>query len=117
VLVRTLLRLVQPNQQQGRQNEVFNEMLRGYATMLLAAGRDRGSVGKLLQILRGLVVWADAWPWEWTAQDVDASLLSVVRASLVASDVTRCWLRAVGRVHGVAGRAPPSTAMSFVRCA
>jgi integrase/recombinase XerC len=65
------LRLVQPNQQQGRQNEVFKEMLRGYATMLLAAGRDRGSVGKLLQMLRGFVVWADAWPWEWTAQDVD----------------------------------------------
>jgi integrase/recombinase XerC len=65
------LRLVQPNQQQGRQNEVFNEMLRGYATMLLAAGRDRGSVGKLLQMLRGFVVWADAWPWEWTAQDID----------------------------------------------
>lgn len=41
------LRLVQPNQQQGRQNEMFNEMLRGF------------------------VVWADAWPWEWTAQDVD----------------------------------------------
>src|SRR5712664_2300404 len=35
------LRLVQANQQQGRQNEMFNEMLRGYATMLLAAGRDR----------------------------------------------------------------------------
>lgn len=50
---------------------MFNDMLRGYATMLLAAGRDRGSVGKLLQILRGFVVWADAWPWEWTAQDVD----------------------------------------------
>jgi integrase/recombinase XerC len=65
------LRLVQANQQQGRQNEMFNEMLRGYATMLLAAGRDRGSVGKLLQMLRGFVVWADAWPWEWTAQDVD----------------------------------------------
>ncbi len=65
------LRLVQPSQQQGRQNEMFNEMLRGYATMLLASGRDRGSVGKLLQMLRGLVVWADAWPWEWTAQDVD----------------------------------------------
>ncbi len=47
------LRLVQANQQQGRQNEMFNEMLRGYATMLLAAGRDRGSVGKLLQMLRG----------------------------------------------------------------
>jgi hypothetical protein len=62
---------VQPNQQQGRQNEVFNETLRGYAVMLLAAGRDRGSVGKLLQMLRGFVVWADAWPWEWTAQDVD----------------------------------------------
>jgi hypothetical protein len=28
------LRLVQANQQQGRQNEMFNEMLRGYATML-----------------------------------------------------------------------------------
>lgn len=41
---------------------MFNDMLRGYATMLLAAGRDRGSVGKLLQILRGFVVWADAWP-------------------------------------------------------
>jgi integrase/recombinase XerC len=65
------LRLVQANQQQGRQNEMFNEMLRGYAAMLLAAGRDRGSVGKLLQMLRGFVVWADAWPWEWTAQDVD----------------------------------------------
>lgn len=65
------LRLVQANQRQGRQNEMFNEMLRGYATMLLAAGRDRGSVGKLLQMLRGFVVWADAWPWEWTAQDVD----------------------------------------------
>ena len=65
------LRLVQPNQQQGHQNEMFNEMLRGYATMLLAAGRDRGSVGKLLQMLRGFVVWADAWPWEWTARDVD----------------------------------------------
>ena len=50
------LRLVQPNQQQGRQNEMFNDMLRGYATMLLAAGRDRASVGKLLQMLRGFVV-------------------------------------------------------------
>jgi hypothetical protein len=48
------LRLVQPNQQQGQQNEMFNDMLRGYATMLLAAGRDRGSVGKLLQMLRGV---------------------------------------------------------------
>lgn len=65
------LRLVQANQQQRRQNEMFNEMLRGYAAMLLAAGRDRDSVGKLLQMLRGFVVWADAWPWEWTAQDVD----------------------------------------------
>jgi hypothetical protein len=50
---------VQPNQQQGQENEMFNDMLRGYAAMLLAAGRDRGSVGKLLQILRGFVVWAD----------------------------------------------------------
>lgn len=65
------MRLVQPNQPQGQQSEMFNDMLRGYATMLLAAGRDRGSVGKLLQILRGFVVWADAWPWEWTARDVD----------------------------------------------
>lgn len=40
------LRLVQASQQQGRQNEMFNDMLRGYATMLLAAGRDRASVGK-----------------------------------------------------------------------
>lgn len=65
------LRLVQSNQQQGQQAELFHEMLRGYATMLLAAGRDRESVGKKLQIVRGFIAWADAWPWEWTAHDID----------------------------------------------
>ncbi|MBT2407335.1 MULTISPECIES: hypothetical protein [unclassified Streptomyces] len=62
---------MQGSPQQGKQAEFFADMLRGYGTMLLAAGRDRQSVGKLLQMLRGFVVWSDAWPWEWTAQDVD----------------------------------------------
>ena len=39
--------------------------------MLLASGRDRESVGKILQVVRGFVAWADAWPWEWAALDVD----------------------------------------------
>jgi len=65
------LRLVQGSPQQGRQAELFDDMLRGYGTMLIAAGRDRQSVGKTLQMIRGFVVWSDAWPWEWTTQDVD----------------------------------------------
>jgi integrase/recombinase XerC len=90
------LRLVQANQQQGCQNEMFNEMLRGYATMLLAAGRDRGSVGKLLQMLRGFVVWADAWPWEWTAQDVDEWSADMRERGLALSTL-RNWQGVVRR--------------------
>jgi integrase/recombinase XerC len=65
------LRLVQASREECVAAELFHDVLRGYGAMLLASGRDRESVGKILQVVRGFVAWADAWPWEWAALDVD----------------------------------------------
>lgn len=65
------LRLIQATEDDGIAAGAFDDMLRGYGRMLLAAGRERESVGKALLDIRNLVVWSDAWPWEWTAHDVD----------------------------------------------
>lgn len=81
------LRLVQQSQDEGSQAEFFAEMLRGYGRMLLASGRDRESVGKLLQILRNFVVFSDAWPWEWTADHVDEWSADMVGRDLAKSTI------------------------------
>ncbi|MGH8997230.1 MAG: tyrosine-type recombinase/integrase [Acidimicrobiales bacterium] len=65
------LRLVPESEANSREGELFEDMLRGYGRMLLAAGRERESVGKALLDIRNFVVWADAWPWEWSAHHID----------------------------------------------
>ena len=65
------LRLIQGSEPDTPATTMLDEMLRGYGRMLLAAGREKDSIGKAILDIRNLVVWADAWPWEWTAQDID----------------------------------------------
>lgn len=70
-MVERRLRLVQSTKAAGEAAELFRDMLRGYGRMLLAAGRESDSVEKSINAIRNFVTWSDAWPWEWTAHDVD----------------------------------------------
>ncbi|HEY3035331.1 MAG TPA: tyrosine-type recombinase/integrase [Streptosporangiaceae bacterium] len=50
---------------------LFTEMLDGFTNFQTARGREATSIAKQLSALRGLVEFADAWPWAWTAELVD----------------------------------------------
>lgn len=51
---------------------MFTEMLDGFTSFQTARGRDGASIAKQLSALRELAEHAGGWPWEWTAELVDA---------------------------------------------
>jgi integrase len=51
---------------------LFGEMLEGFSNFQTARGRNPDSIAKQLSSLTGLVAWAHAWPWQWTAELIDA---------------------------------------------
>jgi integrase/recombinase XerD len=65
------LRLVSSGPGPDQAAGLFTEMLDGFTSFQTARGREAASTAKQLSVLRELVEYASAWPWEWTAELVD----------------------------------------------
>lgn len=81
------LRLVQASPEEGSNAGLFDDMLRGYARMLLASGRTQTSVKRALLDVRRLVTFTDCWPWDWTTAQVDEWGADMVARGLALSTI------------------------------
>ena len=79
------LQVVQGTTHVSADEQLFDEMLRGYGLMALAAGRDRTSVEKMVRVLKMFAEWTGKAPWEWDAIDVDAWSADMVLRGLAKS--------------------------------
>jgi site-specific recombinase XerD len=79
------LKLVAGTGQQSVDEELLDEMIRGYGLMMLAANREDASVAKAVQAIRNFATFADSGPWGWTAPDMDAWSADMKQRGLRAS--------------------------------